>query len=127
MKEFLTASQEDFQKICKKITENAFNMTPQQTDQKNDGCQIIATEKGSDDWRNVRKQLILLWFFRDTDSIEDGVVRQMLDKLRELNCTRGTILASSGFTRSAVSFAENRPIELVQKDRLETILSKAGI
>ncbi len=126
MKEYLTCAGDDFRKLCEKTTLSGFNMTAQQTDLKNDSCQIIATEKGSDNWRNVRKQLILLWFIRDTDPQEDAIVRQMLDKLKELNCTKGILLSSSGFTRAAVNFAENRPVELINREKLETILTKAG-
>jgi len=126
MKEYLTCGGDDFKKLCSKTALVGFNMSSQQADLIQDNCQLIATEKSSDDWRNVRKQLTLMWFFRSTDPLEDSVVRQMLDKAKDLNCTKSILLSSSGFTHPAQSFAENRPIELVTKDRLEAALSKAG-
>ena len=88
---------------------------------------MTCTEKKSDDWMNVRKQLFLLAFSRDTDAIEDSVIRRFLDQAKQINCSKAIVCTSSGFTSSATGFAENRPIELVGKEKLEKILSKAGI
>ena len=126
MKDYLTSASDEFKEICKKVALNGCSLSSQQVDYINESCQIIATEKDNENWRNVRKQLILLWFMRDTNPIEDGIVRKMLDKQKELNCTKGMLFSSSGFTRTASSFAENRPIELVTKAKLESLLSKAG-
>jgi tetratricopeptide (TPR) repeat protein len=127
MKDYLTSGTDEFKSICKSTAEASFKINAQQVDYKKQGvleyCEVIGTEKGSEDWRNVRKQLILLWFTRSTEPIEDEVVRKMLDKQKELNCTRGMLLSSSGFTRPAVVFAENRPIELINKTKLEASLS----
>jgi HJR/Mrr/RecB family endonuclease len=35
-------------------------------------------------------------------------------------------VTSSGFSRSALEFAENRSVELIKKDRLQELLAKAG-
>ena len=58
---------------------------------------------------------------------EDSVIRKFLDQSKEVNCSKAIICTSSGFTSSATGFAENRPIELIGKEKLENILSKAGI
>ncbi len=127
LKEYLTCSQDEFLEICKKAAQAGFSMAPQKIESKKYGCLMICTEQKSDDWMNVRKQLFLLVFSRDTDAIEDSVIRQLLDQSKQTNCTKAIVCASSGFTSSASGFAENRPIELIGKERLETILAKAGI
>ena len=88
---------------------------------------MLCTEQKKDDWMNVRKQMFLVIFSRDTDAIEDSAIRQFLDLSKQKNCSKAIVCASAGFTSSASGFAENRPIELVGKEKLENILSKAGI
>jgi len=127
MKEYLTCSQEEFIEICKKAAMAGFSMAVQKVESKKWGCVMTCTEQKADDWMNVRKQLYLLIFSRDTDAIEDSVIRKFLDQSKAVNCSKAIICTSSGFTSSATGFAENRPIELIGKEKLENILSKAGI
>jgi tetratricopeptide (TPR) repeat protein len=127
LKEYLTCSNDEFLEICKKAAAAGFSMAPQKIESRKWGVQMTCTEQKSDDWMNMRKQLYLLVFSRDTDAIEDSLIRQLLDLSKQSNCTKAIVCASAGFTSSASGFAENRPIELVGKERLEMILSKAGI
>ena len=127
LKEFLTSSNAEFLEICKKAALAGFNMSAQTTEEKKWGCQIIATEIKKDDWMNMRKQLFLLNFYRITEPIEDAEVRRTLDFAKSKNCVKAYACTSSEFTSTALRFAENRPIELVGKDKLEAILAKAGI
>ncbi|MBP5284416.1 MAG: restriction endonuclease, partial [Treponema sp.] len=127
LKEFLTCSQEEFAEICKKTALKGLGMTTQSLETKKWGIQILATEAKSDDWMNLRKQTFLLNFYRETEPIEDSEIRRVLDLAKQKNCTKAYALASSGFTSTASSFAENRPIELVGKNKLEAILAKVGV
>ncbi|MBR1537136.1 MAG: tetratricopeptide repeat protein [Treponema sp.] len=127
LKEFLTCSNSEFVEICKKATLAGFNMVAQTSEETKWGCQIIATEQKKDDWMNVRKQMFLLNFYRITDPIEDSEIRRTLDFSKSKNCAKAYACTSSEFTTSAIRFAENRPIELVPKERLEQILAKAGV
>lgn len=127
LKEFLTCSNAEFTEICKKAAMVGFSMDSQKIEEKKWGVQMIAIEKKKDDWMNVRKQLFLLDFYRDTEPIEDTEIRRVLDLSKSLNCTKAYVITSTGFTSSATGFAENRPIELVSKEKLEAILTKAGI
>ncbi|MBQ7537416.1 tetratricopeptide repeat protein [Treponema sp.] len=127
LKEFLTCSNAEFIEICKKVAMAGFNMSAQTAEEKKWGCQIIATEVKKDDWMNMRKQLFLINFYRTTDPIEDAEVRRTLDFAKSKNCVKAYACTSSEFTSTAVRFAENRPIELVSKDKLESLLAKAGI
>lgn len=127
LKEFLTSSNAEFIEICKKAAMTGFNLSAQTAEETKWGCQLIATEVKKDDWMNIRKQLFLVNFYRITDPIEDTEVRRTLDFAKSKNCAKAIACTSSEFTSSAVRFAENRPIELVSKEKLETILAKAGI
>jgi tetratricopeptide (TPR) repeat protein len=127
MKEYLTSSQEEFVEICKKAAAAGFSLSAQKIESQKWGVEMIATEQKSDDWMNVRKQLYLIDFYRDSEPIEDSEIRKVLDIIKTQNCTKAIVCTSSGFTSSASGFAENRPVELVGKERLEKILSEAGI
>ncbi len=127
LKEFLTCSNQEFEEICKKAALTGFSMESQKIEEKKWGVQMVAIEKKKDDWMNVRKQLFLLDFYRDTEPIEDTEIRRVLELAKSLNCTKAYAITSTGFTSSASGFAENRPIELVGKEKLEAILQKAGI
>lgn len=127
LKEFLTSSNAEFLEICKKAAMAGFSMAAQTAEETKWGCQIIATEQKKDDWMNMRKQLFLLNFYRITDPIEDAEVRRTLDFAKSKNCVKAYACTSSEFTTTAIRFAENRPIELVPREKLESILAKAGI
>lgn len=126
LKEFLTSSDESFSKICQNACSKGIGFDPQQVHIYKWGCQILATEAKNADWRSVKKQTFLIKFLRETDPLEDTIVRKTLDETKTQGCTKAYICSSSGFTRSAQAVAENRPCELVGKEQLEKILDKAS-
>ena len=126
LKDYLTCGNEDFTAMCAKLTQNALSFAVQRSDAAKWGCQIIATERDGD-WMSVRRQLYLLRFYRFSDPLEDSVVRQALDDLKGTNCSRAYIFSSSDFSRSARTFAEGRPVELIGKEQLEQALKKSGV
>lgn len=126
LKEYLTSSEDGFTKMCQKVCLSGLNLEPQQIQMFKWGCQIIATDAKNSDWRSVRKQTYILKFFRETDPVEDVIIRKALDEQKSLNCSKAYILSSSGFTRTAQAAAENRPCELIGKEQLETLLDKTS-
>ena len=126
LKDYLTCSDAEFAELCKNIALKALGLTAQQIETKKDGCQIIASDAKDGDWRNMRKQMMLLRFYRDPEPVEDSDVREVLDKAKDANCTKAYIFVSSEFARGAVQFAESRPVELVSKIKLEEFLAKAN-
>lgn len=127
LKEYLTSSTEEFSEICKKAALDGMGFAAQKVESKKWGVQMVAVEAKNDDWKSQRKQNTLLCFFREPEPIDDGTIRKILDTSKSLNCVKAFVCTSSGFTGSATGFAESRPIELVGKEKLEMILSKAGI
>lgn len=127
LKEFLTCSQEEFVEICKITALKGLNIAIQKSETKKWGVQMIGQEAKSDDWMNLRKQSFLLNFYRDTEPVEDSEIRRTLDLSKQQNCAKAFCFSSAGFTSTAQSFAENRPIELYPKPKLEALLTKAGV
>lgn len=124
LKDYLTCSDVEFLEICKSVLK-ALKLNAVQADSKKFGVQILATEAKDGDWMNMRKQTFLLRFYRDIEPLEDAPVREALDHAKTSNCSKSYIFASAGFTRPASQFAENRPVELIGKEKLQQLLDAA--
>ena len=126
LKDYLTCTSDGFTALCAKLAQNALSFAVRRSDAAKWGCQIIAAERGGNRM-SVRTQLYLLRFYRAAEALDDSVVRQALDELKGVNCSRAYIFSSSDFSRSARAFAESRPVELIGKEQLEQALKKSGI
>lgn len=126
LKDYLTSSNEEFSSICKNVTVNALGLQILSYDAKKWGCQITGVNKGDESWMSVRKQVIMIRFYREPEPVEESEIHQALDIMKSLNSVKSFLFSSSGFTTSAKRYAENRPLELLEKEKLESVLSKAG-
>lgn len=126
LKDYLTCSNEEFLMICKNASEKGMKLQVLSCEPQKWGCQITGVDKKDDSWMNVRKQVLFVRFYREPNPLEENVVRESLDTMKSLNSIKGYVLSSSGYSTTARRFAENRPIELIDKDKLEKILSAAG-
>jgi tetratricopeptide (TPR) repeat protein len=126
MKDYLTSNNETFFEICKNAVTKGFQYQVLSCDPQKWGCQITCVDKKEDSWMAVRKQIFVIRFYREPDPIEDSCIRESVDLIKSLNGKKGYLCSSSGFTNTAKHFAENRPIELIEKQKLESILSIAG-
>jgi tetratricopeptide (TPR) repeat protein len=127
MKEYLTANREDFFAICKQITNTGLELAVRDMKETKYGCAMVAVENDAEKWRNVRKQPRLILFYRNPEMIEDAFLRSLQEEMKKQSLIRGIVITSSGFTRTALEFAESRPIELIGKDKLEQMLAQSGI
>lgn len=126
LKDYLTCSNEEFLIVCKNAAEKGMKLQVLSCEPKKWGCQITGVDKKDDSWMNVRKQVMFVRFYREPNPLEEVVVRESLDTMKSLNSVKGYVLSSSGYSTTAKRFAENRPIELIDKDRLEKVLSAVG-
>ena len=126
LKDYLTSNDEEFAAICRNVLQKAGQIEILSCDTKKWGCQITGVEKSDDSWMSVRKQVLFIRFYREPEPIEDAAVRDSLEQMKTLNSVKGFLYSSSGFTNAARRFSENRPVELIDKDRLESMLTAAG-
>lgn len=124
IKDYLTASIEEFYEICKGVA-STLELNIRDVSDIPNGCQIIAVESESK-WRNARKMPKLLRFLRVPDIIQESTVRSMHEEMKKLNINRGIIFSSSNFSRKAQEFAETRPIDLYDVQKLQSLLKKAA-
>lgn len=121
LKDFLTASQSEFRDMCTRATEALGYMVQTMKDIPDGGVEVLANEPKAT-WRNTRKLPRLIWFIRVADMIEETTVRDLHEAMRNQNITRGIIVASATFSRLAQDYAESRPVDLINKDKLQGLL-----
>lgn len=127
MKEYLTSNSETFNEIATKLTKVCYGLETKNIQSKKFGCVLVAGEPETDNWRNQRPQTILFVYYRENSAIQEAIVRKAFDEMKSKAYTKLIICTSSTFSSSATNFAENRPVELIDKEKLEAMLSKAGI
>lgn len=126
LKDYLTCSNEEFPMICKNATVKGLNLQVLTCDPKKWGCQLTGVNKSDESWMAIRKQVIFIRFYREPEPIEETQIHESLDAMKTVNSVKAFLFSSSGFNAAAKRYAENRPVELVEKDKLEALLSKAG-
>jgi len=126
LKDYLTSSDDQFVNICQEAATKGVSLQVLSCDGTKWGCQITAVDKRDDFRMSVRKMVLLLRFYREQNPLPDSVVRETLDEMKANSGVKSFIFSSSGFTNTAKQVAEGRPIELIEKDKLEKILSAAG-
>ncbi len=126
LKDYLTCSNEEFPYICKNAVIKGLGLQVLTCDQKKWGCQITGVNKSDESWMAVRKQVVFIRFYRDPEPVEEQQIHESLDEMKSLNSVKSFLFSSSGFNTAAKRFAESRPVELIEKQKLEALLSKAG-
>ncbi len=126
LKDYLTCSNEEFPIICRNAAIKGLNLQVLSCDSKKWGCQITGVNKSDESWMAVRKQVLMLRFYREPDPIEEAQIHESLDIMKSISSVKAFLFSSSGFNTAAKRFAENRPVELLEKQKLEELLSKAG-
>ncbi len=125
IKDYITASMDQFYEICKAVA-SKMDLAIREVEDIPNGCQIIAVESNSK-WRNARKMPKLLRFFRTPDLIPESTVRSLHEDMKKLSVTRGVVFSSSNFSRKAQEFAETRPIDLIDVEKLQGLLKKIDV
>ena len=84
-------------------------------------------KKNTGKWKNIRVQSIMIGFYRVPEPIDESTIRVFQEEMKKNSIIKGIMVSSSNFTRKAAVFAENRPIDFIQKEALQEILKKINI
>ena len=123
MKDFLIEGNEKFREMCLKIID-AKGYAQQDSKIIKNGCQIIAVDKSAGKWRNIKVQSTLIIFFRMSDPVDEPYLRSFIEEMKKHNIIKGIAYSTSDFTRKAIAFIENRPVDIVTKDQMIEELKK---
>ncbi len=89
MKEYLTTAPQQFMEVAKKAAHAGYNLVCQKIEQTNFGCVMLATEDSKDNWKNVRQQIFLVEFFRNSEPLSENVIRKAADLVKAKSYYRG--------------------------------------
>jgi tetratricopeptide (TPR) repeat protein len=124
VKDFLSSNQQGFMAICTKLISSGLSLQVKQARSIPDGGEFVAIENDSEKWRNTRKMPRLIRIYRSPDLVDDSKIRSILDDAKAQNMVRAAVISSSGFTGSALEYAESRSVELFNKDKLQALLQQ---
>lgn len=125
IKDYMTASQPEFVALCRSLTA-AMGLSVRDAVPQKEGCTVIGVEPQSK-WRNARSLPKVVKFLRATEPVDESAVRSFHEEMKHQNATRGVIVAGAGFTGLATEFAQSRPIELFDKDKLLGLLRTTNL
>jgi hypothetical protein len=126
MKDFMTATNDEFLDICKKIV-SVMGLNIYETKILSpEGIEFFTLE-GNEKWRNTKKKPKLIHIYRKNTPVEEGAIRRLHEVMREKEIIKGVVITASGFSKQAVVFAQERPIELIDKNGLQNILRTTNI
>jgi len=119
---FLLSATSDFITLCRKITLSFFPKAKVKiTDisvQKNDWADILA-EVETSRWSDV----VLFRLIRSTGTIGELVLRDFHARIKDLKAGKGYCVTAGVFSDEAKKFVEARLIDLMEKDKLMTLLN----
>ena len=119
---YLLAPTSDFITLCRKITLSFFPKAKIKiTDisvQKNDWADILA-EVETTRWSDV----VLFRMIRTTGTIGELVVRDFHARIKDLKAGKGYCLSAGVFSDEAKRFVEARLIDLMEKDKMMSLLN----
>lgn len=119
---FLLSATSDFITLCRKITLSFFPKAKVKiTDisvQKNDWADILA-EVETSRWSDI----VLFRMIRSTGTIGELVLRDFHARIKDLKAGKGYCVTAGVFSDEAKKFVEARLIDLMEKDRLMTLLN----
>jgi tetratricopeptide (TPR) repeat protein len=127
IKDYLTASREEFLRICHGVA-LSLGVDVQSAAEIAGGSVQVAGFEVDSKRLGTRKMPRLMRFYRTTEPLDESTVRATLEEMKKTNAIRGVIVTSSTFTRKALEYAENRPIDLLNRERLQELLrAKTGL
>lgn len=123
LKDYLTAGVAEFGATCRAVVE-AMNLEVTGAKDIPDGCELQGLERPTG--MVQRRMSHLMRFLRPSKPIDDGSVRAFLEQMKSQKADRGLIASSAGFTKRALAFAQTRPLDLIDRDKLLDLLKRAG-
>lgn len=121
VKDFMTASQENFQNTSGLIV-RAMGLTVQDVFLKSQDLVEAYSLETQSKWRNAKKATIIVRIYRSAEPIRYDDIRVLYDTMRKIGAMRSICVTVSQFTKSAIEFAQIRPIDLVDKDEFTKLL-----
>lgn len=122
---YMLAGTSDFVVLCRKFISSYYKDTfvkIEDVSVASENVEIICSVEGKR-WESKE----MFRFYRNSTVIGDIYVRDFHSKMRDLKCDSGLCVTMGSFSESAHKYTEGRPIDLLEKDELCSILNKINI
>lgn len=122
---YLMAGTSDFVALCRKFVEAYYpNATVKIEDISvaTESIEILCSVESSR-WEDTE----LFRFYRNTGAVGELYVRDFHSKLRDIKGDRGFCVTAGTYTDEAHKYVEGRPIDLIEKNMLVSVLKKIDI
>ncbi len=124
LKDFLTATDKEFERICIKIIgHNNQKIMEILEAPKEESFQALVSESEGE-WIKARTTKKLIQFHRHKEPINDKVLRNSQEKMKKLSASGVMVYSSSGFTPKAMEYSQTRPVKLLDRDSLSEVLKE---
>lgn len=119
---YLLSSVNDFTILCRNFVLNFYNDAKVKIEDvkvTSEGPEILA-QVFSDKWEDME----MFKFFRSTGAVGELFIRDFHSKMRDIKCEKGFCVTAGSYTDEAKKYAEGRPIDLLDKQKLIIALKK---
>ncbi len=126
-KEFFTATEEQFVSMSKDIIgKMGFYSTEYNVGSNGYYIEFYALDLLEKNKKDIKKSKKLIYIYRVSSPIDESTTRKVYATMHENNIVSATIITTSTFSPPAVSFARERPIELIDKTGLYEMMTKSS-
>ncbi len=122
---YLLAGTSDFVVLCRKFISTYYKdafVKIEDVSVASETVEIICLIEGNR-WESKE----MFRFYRTSTVIGDIYVRDFHSKMRDLKCDSGLCVTMGTFSESAHKYTEGRPVDLIEKDELCSVLNKISI
>lgn len=126
MKDYLTNSAAEFTILCQNLTLSVFGMIATDIQPDSGGLAIKALPSNDNSGKDNRMQQTLFYYFRENTPVDENFLRRTLENMKKSNIGKCVVCTTASFTSSAVRFADGRPFELIDQQKLDLLLKNAS-
>lgn len=122
---YLMSGTSDFVALCRKFVVGYYQgsfVRIEDVSVAAESIEILCSVEGGK-WEDTQ----LFRFFRSTGAIGELYIRDFHSKMRDIKCDRGFCVTAGSFTEEARKYVDGRPIDLIEKNKLVSILKKIEI
>ncbi len=124
LKDFFVASNEAFGNMCRSVLKQMHMDVREEVTVGSVLAVYYVEEKGS---KAIRGHKTLVRIYRQNEPVGDKVVRDIIDQMKkEGGVSRSLCISATGFSKTAIEYAETRPINLLAGKELSNLLAKTN-
>jgi len=123
LKDFLTSTPTTFEIISQNLLRNLGYEVIETNHIDDDHLEIIGVEK-STKWRNVRGGKVIVRISRDGEDVHEDEISKLVEQVKAIHGVRAIYITTGKFTNQALRYAENRPVDLYDRQKLTTVLKQ---